>query len=185
MKIILIVLLAFPALANGPKYGHKDPKLNDEFSNVYHDIDVSARRAKQGTATNNDAEPGQIGEYIESVVASNTNYPTSAQYGDLTSISLTAGDWDVSAYTQSRINTATWSVAGIGIGITSGNNAPFSDSSHYNEWADTATAVLGVSLFSHKRLSLSGTTTVYLKYLGFYSAGAPQAFGKIYARRAR
>lgn len=36
--ILLMFLMASPCLALGPKYGFKDPKLDDEFTNVYKDI---------------------------------------------------------------------------------------------------------------------------------------------------
>lgn len=36
-KIILMLLLATPCLASGPKYGFTDPKLNDELENNYKD----------------------------------------------------------------------------------------------------------------------------------------------------
>ena len=49
-----------------------------------------------GTATNDSATAGNVGEYVSSAVT--PAYPitlTSTQYADVTSISLTAGDWDV------------------------------------------------------------------------------------------
>ena len=51
-----------------------------------------------GTTTNDSAQTGKVGEYI-SATASAVNAPASATWGDLASISLTAGDWDVSAAT--------------------------------------------------------------------------------------
>lgn len=40
MKFLFLALLflAALALASGPKYNFKDPKMNDELINVYHDI---------------------------------------------------------------------------------------------------------------------------------------------------
>lgn len=38
MRYLLLILLPTMALATGPKYNYEDPKLNDEFENVYRDI---------------------------------------------------------------------------------------------------------------------------------------------------
>src|SRR5690349_16625741 len=49
-----------------------------------------------GTATNDDAAAGKIGEYIESEVLSGSAVSlTTNTAANITSISLTAGDWDV------------------------------------------------------------------------------------------
>src|SRR4029077_4886616 len=49
-----------------------------------------------GTATNDNATAGNVGEYIESVIPAGAAIAiTSATNTNLTSISLTAGDWDV------------------------------------------------------------------------------------------
>lgn len=37
-KLLLILLLASPCLAGGPKWNYSDPKLNDEMGNIYKDI---------------------------------------------------------------------------------------------------------------------------------------------------
>lgn len=34
----MLMLVASPLFATGPKYNFKDPKMNDELVNVYHDI---------------------------------------------------------------------------------------------------------------------------------------------------
>lgn len=39
MKYLLMLLLASPCLASGPKYKYSDPKLDDEINNIYHDIE--------------------------------------------------------------------------------------------------------------------------------------------------
>ena len=46
-----------------------------------------------GTTTNNSVQAGSVGEYVESVVASTTSGYTSGSTVNVTSISLTAGDW--------------------------------------------------------------------------------------------
>lgn len=43
MKKWLFLILVSPCLATGPKYGYQDPKLDDEFNNVYREIDTAQK----------------------------------------------------------------------------------------------------------------------------------------------
>lgn len=142
----------------------------------------------KGTTTNNNAAALNVGEYVESI-ASATNAPTSTQYGDLTSISLTAGDWDVTAGIFWTVNGATWSQYGHGISITSGNSPTgLNTGENFSNNTSTGSATVPASVtkfVSSYRMSLSGTTTVYLKYISNYTAGPPQAQGRLSARRVR
>jgi hypothetical protein len=143
--------------------------------------------AIKGTTTNDSASAGWVGEYIESVISTFTNYPTSTQYGDLTSISLTAGDWDVTALIEASENGAT--ITGdfrVGISTTSGNSGTglVTGSNHFNMIRANSTQDSPACIANY-RVSLSTTTTVYLKYRAAYSSGTPQAVGRISARRVR
>lgn len=142
---------------------------------------------KRGTQTNDSASAGDIGEYVESVVAF-TNFPATGTYGDLTSISLTAGDWDVSLGVQARLNGATMTSGSVDcfIGTTSGNSSSGRvEGSNQVEIGPPTSAYQNTGFVSSYRMSLSGTTTVYFKYRAFYSSGTPQATGRISARRRR
>jgi hypothetical protein len=60
-------------------------------------IAAAGGSAKIGTTTNDDAAAGHIGEYVSSMVPGGTGPAlTSGAASNITSISLTAGDWDVS-----------------------------------------------------------------------------------------
>jgi hypothetical protein len=149
-------------------------------------LDAQTLLKGKGTATNDDAAAGYIGEYIESSITSATNYPSTGTWGDLTSISLTAGDWDVSAMIQQTTPGTMTGESRLGISTTSGNSATGlvigkNRLTHPNA---TATADTGMSIMPY-RLSLSGTTTVYFKYFTEFSAGTPKAVGTIRARRVR
>lgn len=138
-----------------------------------------------GTTTNNSANAGSVGEYIASV-ATATNFPTSTQWGDLTSIALSVGDWDVSVLLDAAINGATMT-GGVGAGLstTSGNTTPSTlGSSYANTAPPTSTANTSVAIPGF-RVSLAAPATYYLKYAATYSAGTPQATGRISARRVR
>jgi len=141
-----------------------------------------------GTNTNDAAAAGYIGEYIESVVGS-TSAPTTAQYGDLTSVSLTAGDWDVSAIAYLALNGATMTVDNgpfIGVSSTSGNAT--TGLVEGDSWAGGPNPTSGVAtnfVIPTKRISLAVTTTYYLKMKCAYSAGTPKFYGRLSARRVR
>jgi hypothetical protein len=145
----------------------------------------------KGTATNDSAASGYIGEYIESVIGS-TSVPASGTYGEVTSITLTAGDWDLNATVEFFANSATITGADLEflIGTAAGDNVtggvegssyfqliPPSGGTGYNY---VSGAIPGL------RKSIAGTTTYYLKvYPGTYSAGTPKVRGRISARRVR
>jgi len=143
--------------------------------------------AIKGTTTNDNASTGFLGELISSNVTF-TNFPTSTQWGDLTSVSLSAGDWDVSVGVQITKNTATWTEVDWGISTTSANSST-GMTIGVNRFYWYTAAGLPVTEFTGAiptyRVSLSSTTTVYLKMTSTYSAGQPQIEGVIRARRIR
>lgn len=144
-----------------------------------------------GTNTNDAAATGKVGEYVESVLG-NTNYPgPTANILDLTSISLTPGDWDVTGMAAFIKNGATFTVVQTLIGITTtpgnsstglnfGQNAVDDDTI-----APTNFVIRTVSVPSY-RMSLAAPTTVYLKAtLANYTAGQPLYTCRLSARRMR
>lgn len=140
----------------------------------------------KGTTTNNSAGAGLVGEYVESVSSAGTNFPATANWGDLTSISLTAGDWDVTFTALASLSGATQTDWRIGISTTSGNSSAglVTGSNTLQSTAPTASANNSLTIASYRQ-SLSGTTTVYAKYFATFSAGTPQAYGRLSARRVR
>ena len=138
-----------------------------------------------GVATNSSATAGNVGEYVESVVGA-TNYAATTQWGDLTSMSLTAGDWDVSLVVNSDPSGATMTVIQAGISTTSGNSSTglVLGSSYVQDLAPTAVAQTSEVIPSY-RMSLAGTTTIYAKIAAVYSAGTPRVYGRLSARRVR
>jgi hypothetical protein len=148
-------------------------------------ITPSQTKGIVGTTTTNDAQAGSVGETIMST-ASLTNYPATGTWGDLTSISLTAGDWDIAAVTQQTTPGTMTGETRIGISTTSGNSATGLTIGYNRITFPNATALAdsGSSIPMY-RLQLASTTTVYLKFFTEYSAGTPKAFGTIIARRRR
>ena len=140
-----------------------------------------------GVTDGSDATAGNVGEYIFSNVG-NTAFPTSVNYGDLRSISLTAGDWDVSGTMVTTTNGSTLSQIELGISTTSGNSGTGLTSA-----VNDIALLFGVShtgsfdfiTLPPYRISISVPTTVYLKYNATYSVATPAAAGVIRARRMR
>lgn len=136
-----------------------------------------------GTTTNNNAAAGVVGEYT-SATGSVTS-AASNNYGDVASVSLTAGDWDVTGivgFTGGSVPV----YGGCGISTTTGNSATglsAGDTLVYcGVWvpgtSDNSATCPAV------RMSLSGTTTVYLKYRSGFTT-TPTIYGRISARRIR
>lgn len=144
--------------------------------------------AIQGVSTNAAPSAGYVGEYIEAVVATAANVTDGANT-QVTSISLTAGDWDVGG-TIFSVNSASASLNNV-IGWTSSNGAgvvpPVYQFANY--FTGGATSFKQISLtIPNVRMLLNATTTVYL-FAQITSAGGAtgtgQAAGMIWARRRR
>lgn len=143
-----------------------------------------------GTATNNDAVVGNVGEEFNSTVSTYTNYSTTATYQNIASITLTAGDWDLSAFFTYSSNSATITAAANAIFVISTTTASASGATEGKNIAYVPqAALLGTSLFSDAispyRVSIASTTTYYLNSQATFTLGNPQFVGTIRARRVR
>jgi len=141
-----------------------------------------------GTATNDNASAGNIGEYISSNIAIGSAVSlVSATSKTITSISLTAGDWDISAVLN--CNPAVGTTTSVAIGAISivNNTLPTQGV------ATPLTVICGASGASlgqafpigPGRQSLSATTTIYLIANVTFAVSTMTAYGFIAARRAR
>jgi hypothetical protein len=136
----------------------------------------------KGKAANTAPAAGFIGEQIRSAVASGSAVTsTTTTVTDVTSISLTTGIWDVSGIVMfTGMTTATLQKASIG--TTSATIGTVGDNAIQGVFTSTTPGDFGLSIPSY-RLSLSGTTTVYLVGSGTYSAGTGALYGRISATR--
>lgn len=136
-----------------------------------------------GTATNNDAVAGNIGEYVSGTVALGSAVTlTTATTANVTSISLTAGDWDVTGVVDFDLSGTTVSDFLMGTSTTS---ATLGSQDTYLEQALPFTSVTYSNNVPTVRYSLSSTTTVYLVTSLSFTGGAAKAYGTIRARRVR
>lgn len=137
-----------------------------------------------GTTTNNNANAGSVGEYVTNSATGVSL--TTVTTANITSVSLTAGDWDVSgAVTYSPAGSTT--VTGLTTGIsTTSATLPGNNTGGYNLLAlPFTTGAAQVHGTQTVRISISGTTTVYLVAQAQFGVSTMTANGFIRARRVR
>jgi hypothetical protein len=139
----------------------------------------------QGTTAGGNAVAGYVGELISSVIplASAVSIGTATTV-NLTSISLTAGDWDVAGNVNFIASGVTLAIALCWVSATS---ATLPDASLYNGY--NSNLALNQTFASNTpffRASLSATTTIYISGRIVTAAGGTVTMcGGIYARRVR
>lgn len=138
-----------------------------------------------GTTTNDSATAGNVGEILSSAVAIGSPVAlTTATGANVTSLSLTAGDWDVSGNINFSASSAT--VTGTSGGITTTSaTVPVDGTEVYSGVQVTLLSETDSVTIPRKRISIASTTTVYLVGKSTFSAGSVGAFGSITARRVR
>jgi hypothetical protein len=200
MKYLLLIFLTVPCLADSQHYGpqYDSTRTNLEFQNVYRDINsmkvsgstialqgltvssltVTNQSQIKGTSTNDTAVAGYIGEYVESLFTG-VAPPTTGHTKDATSLSLTAGDWDVTLCGELLGNAAEW---WFGISTTSGDSTTgLVLGQNSGDFQGLTVSYICVSSY---RMSLASTTTIYAKHYLVYS-GTPNVQGRLSARRVR
>ena len=139
----------------------------------------------QGTSTNDNATAGYVGEFVSNIIAAASAVAApNVTATNVTSISLTAGDWDVwGNVSTSSVPTATTAFAGW----ISSTSATLPDQSLYADITlatGTIAAGIGMSV-PQRRFTLSATTTVFLSGEFSGTSGSGSICGGIYARRVR
>lgn len=138
--------------------------------------------ALAGTDTNDDAAAGYIGEYVESIVSNASAVSNlSGAVTNITSISLTAGDWDVFGR-MTFVSIAP--ITTIYGGVSTVSATLDGDDYFILRFAFTASATQGAVVPS-KRISLAATTTVYIIGAAEFASGTCKVAGRISARRVR
>jgi hypothetical protein len=143
----------------------------------------TAGKGIQGTTTNNNADAGVVGEYVSSTVL--TGSAVTINYGGsgvpVTSISLTAGDWDVTGWVGYNIGAGSV-VTYLIQGTSTSNTLINGESSNvFNQIASTGPQIP----IPIQRFSIASTTTIYLSSATGGSGTALTAYGTIRARRIR
>lgn len=139
-----------------------------------------------GTNTNDAATTGNVGEQQRQQLASGAavtlTTSTPANFG---SVTLTAGDWDISLVAGlTGTVTGTSFVAAIGTTSASLSGAVAGDSLLATPTMSTAAADVFLTIPSF-RVSISTTTTYYAVASALFTSGTAKAYGRISARRVR
>lgn len=129
---------------------------------------------------------GMVGEYVSSAVAQATSGLSTGTATNVTSISLTAGDWDVyGAVSFGQVGAPTFTRTIASITTTSATLGTQGDTRFDLPTGPSGSADSTITIPSY-RISVSSTTTVYLvgfaNFTGGTSAGV---YGRISARRVR
>jgi hypothetical protein len=157
-------------------------EVNNGTMGTFRDIKT---RYHYTSVTNDASQAGAIGEYVSSLIASGSAVSlTNATAANVTSISLTAGDWDVRGNVNFTETTSTVTARSAGISTTSAT-LPTDGSEGYCGVQSTVTSETNTITLPAKRISLSTTTTVYLVGQATFSAGTCAGFGTLTARRTR
>jgi hypothetical protein len=142
-----------------------------------------------GTTTNDNAAAGKVGEFISNnVLAGSAISLSSGVTADITSINLTAGDWDLSAVAANTVAGSTlmssWVCSINNVSATIPTNSP--NSPVVGPYTMPANAGQGFWLpLPTTRISLSTTTTIYLSVNSNFTVSTVAAFGWLAARRVR
>ncbi|KVE99255.1 hypothetical protein [Burkholderia vietnamiensis] len=144
-------------------------------------ITPSTTSGIKGTAVADNASAGSVGEYTLTTGASGVSLATGA-YANLTSVTLTPGDWDlegVCALTASAPTTA------MICGLNTVSNASPGGAQQYG--ITYGSAVLGSSTIATPvvRFNVSASTTVYVGGQANFSSGTVTGQGWIRQRRIR
>ena len=139
-----------------------------------------------GTATNNNAPAGYVGEFISSTIAAGSAINlTTGVAANVTSIILTAGDWKITGAIDFHPG-ATTTTTGLqgGMSLTSATMGA-QDSGFALPFAIATTAIDPSEPLAVSRLLLAVTTTVFLVAVGTFAISTLTAYGTISARRMR
>lgn len=136
-----------------------------------------------GVTTNSNAATGQVGEYVSNSATGVSL--TSGTNANITSISLTAGDWDVTGtVTFVPANTTAPTLMECGISTTSATLAGLGTVNFLNLSFPTNGSSQGF-VAPRQRISIAATTTVYLVAVSTFTVSTMTANGFISARRMR
>jgi hypothetical protein len=154
-------------------------------------LSSSGTTTLKGTATNDSAAAGYIGEYVSNTLLIGSAIAlTNGTPANVTTISLTAGDWDV--WVNAQFTGAAGTVVNYFQSSISNTSAAIDMTN--GRW--TIVAAFASTVFSNSnniissnvgpiRISLSGTTTIYLVAQAAFTTSTCSAYGTIQARRRR
>jgi hypothetical protein len=149
---------------------------------------ISSTVGIAGVTSGAAAAAGYVGQPLSSLIPSGSAVSlTTATPKNVTSITLTAGDWDVSGSVTYVASTASASVSSIwesGIGTATAALPTDGTEQFFGVMAVIATTSFNTSLaITRKIVNVSVSTPIYLVAEATFTAGTVTAYGNITARR--
>jgi hypothetical protein len=142
-----------------------------------------------GVQDGTSAQAGSVGEYLSSLVAVGAPVSlTTATPANVTSLSLTPGDWNLDGNINFTAAAATTADGALWVGAINTTTATVStDGSEVqlNPGVNTTTSFKDSITIPMKRVLITTTTIVYLVVEATFTAGTVGAYGKLSARRIR
>lgn len=141
-----------------------------------------------GTTAGDNAQTGSVGEVISSSVPIGSAVGlTSGTAANITSISLTAGDWDVwGTIATNPAGTTTQSLTIASINTVSGAQATLPNSGAMIVLPFAAGGGSGIAAsVGTRQINVTSTTTVYLVITSTFATSTNAAYGFLAARRRR
>ena len=139
-----------------------------------------------GTTLGDNANAGAIGEVISSNVTTGVTLTNNAT-ANVTSIVLTAGDWDVSGEVWVSVGAGGATLLSAGISTSNVSLPAGSSPNTARAYLQLAFPVSSTQILSLRscRVNLASAATYYLDVYALFPSGTTQATGNIWARRAR
>ncbi len=143
-----------------------------------------------GTPTNNNAASSYVGEFISSIVLSGAALPMTTNTAlDITTISLTAGDWNVwgTLWLAPAAGTITTTIS-VSVSQTSATlptTPAIGTSIQQIRGLSSAAGEVCILQAPTTRISLAGTTTIYLVGFATFTTSTMGGYGSLCARRVR
>lgn len=175
-----------PVVSSGVNKRTTPAEISTYLATIYRAIFANGQLP--GTATNDSAASGNVGELISATLASGSAVAlTTSTTANVISISLPAGDWDVwgtCAFSFAGTTTATLLLTSVNT-VSATNQTLASGVAIEQAFASFHPAADYSVPSGIWPVKLSTTTTVYLTATAAFATSTAAAYGTIYARRRR
>jgi hypothetical protein len=138
-----------------------------------------------GVANASSATAGNVGQVISSLIPNGSSISLgNGTAANVTSIILTAGDWDVSGTVSFAAGAATITQMTAGMSTSTGT-LPTDGTEGYSDASITTSTLTNSITLTPIQVNVNASTTVFLVGKCAFSAGTVREFGFIRARRMR
>jgi hypothetical protein len=183
-----------PTVPNGAAANSADLRANlqaahDEIEALQADVatlqtDVGTLQQANGVTDGSDPQAGQIGEVVFANVLTEVNAPNNVPV-DLTTITLSAGDWDVEGAVYFQANSSAGTDDLRGWVNTVSVTQPTGESGGLAIMSTSSGGLVNMIAIPPLRLNVTVSTVVYLSCNADFGSGSMQVKGFVRARRMR